>query len=266
VVLARERSQHDKWAEETDVEKIKVETFFEASTAPENRFILSKLGDLAGKTILELGCGFGEGSIYFALKGAFCIATDFSPVMIEQAQRLARRYGVTVDWRVMDASNIDYSDSTFDIVYAANLLHHVEPLGTIREMHRVLKPGGHMCFWDPLRHNPVINLYRKMATEVRTDDEKPLDINIVKFIQDLFPEVIYDTFWICTLWIFIKFFLFEHVHPNKERYWKKILSEEERLRPLYYRLEKIDFYLKKFPFLKRYAWNLAVVAKKISTV
>jgi len=52
------------------------------------------------------------------------------------------------------------------------------------------------------------------------------------------------------------------VHPNEERYWKKIILEEERLEPEYSRLEGLDGFLKQLPLMKRLAWNLAVVATK----
>jgi hypothetical protein len=101
-----------------------------------------------------------------------------------------------------------------------------------------------------------------MATEVRTEDETPLDINIVNYIESLFSETAYDTFWIATLWIFLRFYLIEKVNPNQERYWKKIIIEQERLKPSYQQLEKLDGVLKKLPLMKRMAWNIAVVATK----
>lgn len=101
-----------------------------------------------------------------------------------------------------------------------------------------------------------------MATFVRTEDETPLDINIVKFVESRFAQTTYDTFWLATLWIFLQFYLIEKVDPNKERYWKKIIIEQARLKPQYQRLEKLDVILKKIPLMKRFAWNLAVVATK----
>jgi ubiquinone/menaquinone biosynthesis C-methylase UbiE len=262
-LLQREQSFHDQWASTIDVDGIRVADYFEACTAPENRFILKHLGDVRGKYLLDLGCGAGENSVYFAMLGANCVAADYSPGMVDVALRLAAANGVTVEGKVINAMAIDYPDDTFDIVYAANLLHHIpDPLLTIKEIHRVLKPGGQMCFWDPLRHNPVINVYRRIATEVRTEDETPLHINLVNDVRNLFSTTKFDTFWLATLWIFLQFYLVEKVNPNKERYWKKIILEQDRLKPTYARLERFDKFLKKIPLMKRLAWNLAIVATK----
>jgi ubiquinone/menaquinone biosynthesis C-methylase UbiE len=262
-LLQRERSFHDRWAESINVDGIRVSDYFEACTAPENRFILRHLGDVNGKMLLDLGCGAGENSVYFSVKGARCTATDYSSGMVEKALKLAAANGVQIEARTMNAMEIEFADNTFDIVYAANLLHHLpDPLTALREMHRVLKPGGKACFWDPLRHNPVINVYRRMAKDVRTEDEMPLEFGIMNYVRSLFPETVYDTFWLTTLWIFLRFYLIERVDPNKERYWKKIIAENARLGPSYRRLERFDRLIKQMPYMERFAWNIAVVATK----
>ena len=262
-VLERERVFHDKWASLIDVDGINVRDYFEACTAPENRFIIDKLGDLQGRTMLDLGCGAGENSVYFALKGARCTATDYSAGMVEKALELAAANNVGIEGRTMDAMSLDAPDNTFDIIYAANLLHHLpDPEACIREMHRVLKPGGKACFWDPLKHNPVINVYRRMASDVRTNDERPLHINIASSVKSIFSETMYETFWFSSLWVFLRFYLIERVDPNKERYWKKIIAEHQRLQPMYSRLERIDRMIKRSRLLERYGWNIAVVATK----
>ncbi|NWF59122.1 MAG: methyltransferase domain-containing protein [Fischerella sp.] len=260
--VQKEVEFHDRWAATIDVVALDVDIYFEGSTSPENRFIMRQLGDIQGKRILDLGCGAGENSVYFARKGAHCIASDISSGMVETALKLADKYGVKVDGKVINAMNIDFPDNSFDIVYAANILHHVNPKLALQEMYRVVKPGGKVCFWEPLKHNPIINIYRQIAKDVRTEDEAPLDINIIQFTKKLFSDVKFDTFWLISLWIFIQFYLIERVSPNKERYWKKIIYEEPRLRRLYFRLERLDYLVKKLPFMKRFAWNIAVVATK----
>jgi SAM-dependent methyltransferase len=262
-ILDKEKTFHDQWASTIDVEGIKVKDYFEACTAPENRFILQQLGNITGKRILDLGCGAGENSVYFAKRGAVCVAADYSPGMVEVALQLAAANQVEIEGCTANAIALLFPDHSFDIVYASNLLHHLpDPQAAIKEMYRVLKPGGKACFWDPLKHNPVINVYRRIATSVRTEDEQPLDINIVNFVNSLFSTTTYDTFWIATLWIFLRFYLIDRVDPNQERYWKKIIIEQEKLQPNYQHLEKIDLVLKKLPLIKRFAWNIAVVATK----
>ncbi|MDB9528817.1 class I SAM-dependent methyltransferase [Oscillatoria sp. CS-180] len=260
--LQKEKDFHDEWASKIDVEDIDVDLYFEGSTCPENRYIVRKLGDIGGKRLLDLGCGAGENSVYFARRGANCVASDISPGMVETALKLANRYGVKIDGKVINAMDIDFPENSFDIVYAANILHHVDPKRTLQEIHRVLVPGGIVCFWEPLRHNPIINIYRQMAKDVRTEDEMPLDIGIIKFVKKVYAEAEFDTFWLASLWIFLQFYLIERVNPNEERYWKKIIYEEARLRQLYFRLETVDRALKKIPLMKRMAWNIAVVATK----
>lgn len=260
--LEKERKFHDNWALNIDIEHIDVNKFFTGSTSPENRYILGYMGDLKEKCILDVGCGAGENSVFFALNGAQCIAIDYSALMVDTAKALAKRYGVTIEALTMNVMELEFPDNSFDYVYAANLLHHVDSKQTLREMHRVLKPGGKACFWDPLKHNPLIKIYRRMAKAVRTSNEHPLDIRIINFAHSLFSKVEYDTFWLATLWIFLQFYLIERVDPNQERYWKKIIFEEERLRKNYYRLEKLDGFMKRLSFIKRFAWNIAVVATK----
>jgi ubiquinone/menaquinone biosynthesis C-methylase UbiE len=263
----KERLFHDEWASTIDVEGIQVRDYFEACTAPENRYILQHLGDVSGKKLLDLGCGAGENSVYFAKKGAICIASDYSQGMVEVALNLAAQNHVQIEGAIVNAMAIDFPDNSFDIVYAANLLHHLpEPKTCIQEMHRILKPGGKACFWDPLKHNPIINIYRRIATSVRTEDEAPLDLNIVDFVRSNFAQTEYDTFWLATLWIFIRFYAIDRIDPNRERYWKKIIIEHQRLAPSYDSLERIDRVLKKIPNLRKYAWNLAVVATKATGV
>lgn len=262
-IFQKEETFHDSWAESINIDEVIVDGFFEAYTSPENRMILSILGDIKGKKILELGCGAGEASVYFARKGADVTAADISNGMLEVVQKVAEKYRVSLQTKKCYSHKIDFEDESFDIVYAANLLHHVDIESTVVEVHRVLKKGGIFVSWDPLAHNPAINVYRRIATKVRTEDEHPLKMSDLRIFKKYFSRVETDATWFFTLWIFIKFYFIDRINPNKERYWKKILIEHKRLEKMYKRLDKIDtLFFKLFPFMKKYCWNIIIFSFK----
>ena len=262
-LLKSEEDFHDHWAEQINLDEVLVDEFFEASTCPENRHIISQLPPLKGKRTLELGCGAGEASVYMAKQGADAVAGDLSEGMLEVALALAKRHQVSIETLKSSAHSIPVGDERFDIVYAANLLHHVDVERTLKESHRVLKPDGIFVSWDPLAHNPVINVYRMMATKVRTKNEHPLTMKDLELFEKIFSKVEFKMTWFLSLWIFLKFFLVDRIHPNSERYWKRIVTRHKEIGPLYKRLERADTrLLKTLPFLRRYCWNVVVVAKK----
>ena len=186
----KEAEFHDSWASQEDIEDVSFHKAFQPFTAPENSQIIRWMGDPKGLKILELGAGLGEASLYFASLGAEVTATDISPGMLEVIRQRAKKAGVQVNLQVVSANVLTgIADNSFDIVYAANLLHHVNIEQCVREAHRVLKPNGTAYFWDPLQYNPVINIYRNIASQVRTTDEHPLRISDIKSIGQQFSQV-----------------------------------------------------------------------------
>lgn len=260
--LGSEAKFHDHWSAQTDQEEVLVEESFLTPSCPENLFILEKLGNLQGKTLLELGTGLGEGATFFAKRGAEVIATDISSGMLLLARRVGREHEVTFSTAVTDAAALPWADGSFDFVYAANLLHHVDIEACLQEVHRVLKPGGRAAFWDPVRYNPVINRYRKMADQVRTEDEHPLGIEDLRLMRHMFSSVQVRHLGLATLGVFIKFYFVDMVHPNEERYWKKFISDYSSFRDLYTVLGWMDRILLNIPGIRWLAWNIAVVMEK----
>ena len=172
--LKLEEDFHDEWADSEDLSKIDVRLINEATTAPEMRYIHKKLGDIKGKRLLDVGCGLGEASTYFAMRGADVTATDLSSGMLRVTSELAALNGTSVKTHKASAEGLNIPEGQlFDIVYTGNLLHHVDVEKTLLQMKAVLKPGGTLVTWDPLHYNPVINSYRKKVTSVRTPDEHP---------------------------------------------------------------------------------------------
>jgi SAM-dependent methyltransferase len=259
----REAAFHDKWAASTPLEEIRVRECFEAPTAIENQFILSRAGSLRGKKLLDIGAGLGESSVYFALQGARVTTTDISPAMVETATALGRKYGVELEGIVSSAEDLNVPSDAYDIVYAANLVHHVPDRSRLFEqIKRALKPGGTFFSWDPLAYNPAINLYRKMATEVRTEDERPLTIGDVELARKYFPGLKHREFWIASLLLFVKYYLKDRVHPNEQRYWKRILRENRESLRWWVPLRDFDRGLTRVPGVRWLAWNVVMWGKK----
>ena len=61
-----ERDFHDEWAKNENIDKIDVRKNNEVCTAPEMRYITKKLGNLEGKTLLDIGCGWGGMAAYLS--------------------------------------------------------------------------------------------------------------------------------------------------------------------------------------------------------
>jgi ubiquinone/menaquinone biosynthesis C-methylase UbiE len=99
--------------------------------------------------VLEVGCGTGFFLLNLKLAGVVehGHVTDLSPGMVEVAQRNASRLGFEVEGRVADAERITYDDGTFDLVVGHAVLHHIPDVEqSLREVLRVLKPGGRFVF------------------------------------------------------------------------------------------------------------------------
>jgi len=126
-VVVREQKHHDKWASETLIDDVPVEETFSASTSPEPQWLVEQMGDLRGKRVLDIGCGAGEAATYFGMLGAKVSAIDISPRMCELARRVAAQRGVHIETLVCSAEDLSaFKEESFDIVYGANILHHVD--------------------------------------------------------------------------------------------------------------------------------------------
>jgi SAM-dependent methyltransferase len=104
---------------------------------------LALAGDVAGRRILDAGCGSGPLSAALRDRGAIVTGFDASAGMIEQARR---RLGDGADLRVAELGGpLPYPDDAFDDVIASLVLHYLEDWGpALAGLRRVLKPGGRL--------------------------------------------------------------------------------------------------------------------------
>lgn len=259
----KEKSFHDDWAKSENIDYIDIDKANTSITAPEMRYIVEILGDLRGKDLLDVGCGLGEASVFFSKLGANVTASDISEGMLEKTKELAQAHDQKLNYHLSSSVDMELKDKSFDIIYAGNLLHHVNIKETLSKISPHLRKNGTLVTWDPLAYNPLINIYRKIATEVRTEDEHPLTKSDIKLFNDFFPEVKAKYFWLTTLFIFVIMAIFQGRNPNKERFWKVILLEGDKWAWLYRPLESFDrFLLSIFPSLKYLCWNVVIICKK----
>lgn len=262
--IRNERDFHDAWAGSADINAIDVRASNEVCTAPEMRHITRRLGDISGKRLLDVGCGLGEASVYFALLGAEVTSSDLSQGMLDATSQLAQRNGVSVHQHIASAEDMQLgAEQRFDIIYAGNLLHHVDIEATLTRIKPHLAPGGVFVSWDPLHYNPAINIYRRMATDVRTPDEHPLKWSDIRLFHRHFSHVETRYFWLTTLIIFVLMALAQRRNPNQERFWKVVVQEGDNWAWLYRPLAALDrLLLAVCPPLRLLCWNVVIISRQ----
>jgi SAM-dependent methyltransferase len=238
----REREFHDRWAGQVDLGGLDPHRLASCPTTPETTWALGALGEIRGRRVLDLGCGYGETAAWLALQGAIVEAVDISPAMVEVSRRLAQRTGVAdrITFHVAPGESLPVAGGAFDAAFGHDVLHHLD-LGRARdELLRVLKPGARAVFAEPLGHNPIINLFRNLSPETRTPDEIPLRFRDFARLGHGFASMRHREFQLSTLSLFLWFYFIERADPNKERYWKKIIVEADRYRRAFAVLNALD--------------------------
>jgi ubiquinone/menaquinone biosynthesis C-methylase UbiE len=115
---------------------------------PVQRASLAALDLKASDRLLDVGCGTGAASRSAAATAEFVIGVDLSPEMIRQAVDLAD--GIpNLRFEVGDSEHLPFGDREFTTVLCSNSFHHYpDPVLAVREMARVLAPGGRLVIGD----------------------------------------------------------------------------------------------------------------------
>lgn len=123
-----------------------------------------------GARALDYCCGDGEMALFCAQAGAEVWGIDISPVAIENARLEASAKGLSdrVSFVVMDGEATTFPDDFFDVVVVHGVLHHLDLNKAYRELSRITKPDGEVICTEALRHNPAIQLYRRLTPHLRS--------------------------------------------------------------------------------------------------
>lgn len=153
------------------------------------------LGSLAGKAVLDLGCGEGTNAMNFAKQGASVTGIDISHKAIELATLRAEVNGVSSITRFLCSplETVDVAESSFDIIWGDAILHHLIPdlEGVMEKLTRWAKPGAIVMFAEPVNFSPALRRLRH-ALPVKTDatpDERPLEPPEIAIIARHLPEL-----------------------------------------------------------------------------
>lgn len=202
-----------------------------------------------GKTVLDYCCGNGDDSMILGNDVAEkVVGIDISETSINNCRERAIKEGLgkKVSFQVMDAENMTFGDSQFDIITEYGCLHHLDIRKAYPELARVLKPDGKCLCVEALGHNLLINFYRRRTPLLRTNWEvehilKKADIESARMS---FEQVdILGFFHMGTL-LAVPF--------RNSNCFNTILAI----------LEKVDALMLKLPILKWQAWQVVFMLSK----
>ncbi len=186
--LARERDFYD--ACNRRIEEYGAGKYYTVTAAGRACFRRWLTADVSGRRVLEFGCGPGSCSFELARRGAIVAGIDISDEAIRRATEKAEREGLAdASFRVMNAEALSFADESFDLICGIAILHHLALPPAFGELARTLRPDGRAVFIEPLGHNPLINLYRRLTPELRTRDEHPLRVTDLRLARRFFGRV-----------------------------------------------------------------------------
>ncbi len=188
------------------------------------------------KVVLDFACGFGREAILAAQYGAeVVVGIDSSPQSVEESLRLASELGVKDQTRflVADCEHTAFPSHSFDVILCARMLHHIDLEAGLKELNRLLKPGGKVLCFEALGYNPILNLYRKLTPQMRTEWEK----NHILTLTDLKMAQ--------------RYFKVQNI-----RYWHILSILGKLYKPILPLANWIDYYiLTRIPGIKQLSWG-----------
>ena len=195
--------------------------------------------DLSGK-VLEIGCGSGLFTAELIKTKFNLISIDISPDLLQLArQALPDRN--KVDFRLEDIHATSFTKESFDAVIGSSVLHHLDLDLALKEIYRILKPGGTIRFTEPNSLNPQIAIQKSHPAVRKMFHESPDETAFLrwKLKRDLLMHGFSE----------INIINFDFLHPKTPKPFIEIMA-------------KGTLFLEKIPVLKEISGSLFISAKK----
>jgi ubiquinone/menaquinone biosynthesis C-methylase UbiE len=134
--------------------------FVERRAAPLLEILARRMGlhSIVGLRVLDLGCGFGALSVFFAAQGALVTGIDPNAERLWVGRAVAAEHGLSAEFHGGRMETLDLTDRSFDLVVQNNSLCYViersDRAAALLETHRVLRPGGVLIVRNPNRWHP----------------------------------------------------------------------------------------------------------------
>lgn len=137
-------------------------TVAEADGRPFSRYV--DFGGLAGKAVLEVGCGSGIAVQLFAEAGAYVTAVDLTPWAVETTRARLDAFGLEGEVLEADAESLPFPEGSFDLVFSWGVIHHTSNTEqALAELVRVCRPDGALVLMLYHRRSLFFLTYRALA-------------------------------------------------------------------------------------------------------
>jgi len=192
-----------------------------------------------GMTVLELGCGAGHFTQELVRSGAYIVAIDVSPELLEIARNNCS--APNVQYQLENAYELRYDDAVFDSVVGSSVLHHLEIEKALRDVYRVLRSAGTIFFTEPNMLNPQIAVQKNIPWIKRRLGDSPDETAFFRWpLRRLLEETGYRD---------IRIDPFDFLHPKTPN-------------PLIYSVNQLGRFLEKLPVVSEFAGSLYIRALK----
>jgi SAM-dependent methyltransferase len=159
----------------------------------EERFDALTRAAVAGRRVLDVGCGKGRRSLLLLDMGAtHVLGIDISQTSIalacDRPQAQAHIRAGRLEFRLGDVTR--ELEGEFECVFGRAILHHIDYRGVLPRLYAEhLAPGGTMLFMEPQGEHPLIRLYTRLVAAAHTPDERSFMEDDLRWLRHHFPEI-----------------------------------------------------------------------------